>query len=277
MRITDLPYDIHTVILSKIYSVEDYINYCETFNINCNLDLCEEITDSIKIIGKCEKTYDVIIDDNCYLNINDFGFIINISVWTNINNLSSKETNIKQESLHELFNNKIINIYTINMFHKIVRYLHGAKKIKIINPSDMIDNNVRSAIMNINVYGNLCSNNINLYQDINLFKVFAYNPDNINIHRRVKISYLNKIRDIIGSYDCAIEQLIITLERCDSIIISCMPNLKILTLILYGTIKTYNLDIKMFGLPKLKAIFYSNKLYNIKINIPNIKIYDFVL
>ncbi len=124
-----LPYDIHTVILSKIYSVEDHINYCEAFNIDCHFNLCDEIKDSRYGYGELLKKY-ITLHNNKYIIIYEYQNKITTKICKEsiYFSLAQYGTFILSDDLHILFNNKEIHIIDYMTLVNLQKYLHRAKK-----------------------------------------------------------------------------------------------------------------------------------------------------
>ncbi len=188
MEITDLPYDIHTTILPNIYSVEDYINYCEAANIECDIKICGELK---------KRTYKSSINADlkiCYFKINDTQYI----AWHNYGIISLSLCNIEEQEMDDdftmidrkYFDGEEIYISDIEILRTISQYLCGVLSInveKII--TEKIDDELELIIKNLNILGYFNTDNILFAYDIGLFKMTLICDFDDRSYKRMHVEY----------------------------------------------------------------------------------------
>ncbi len=292
----ELSFDAHSVVLSKIYSIEDQISYCDAFKIPYFFNDCEELNFNPFMCGDNDifDEHFLIYNNNntctiiemCYINIVNVKILDNEcirhcyfgeSIPTNITKKSDK---IKSEK----FNNNIVVIDDVNYLRKLWRYLFGAKKIYVkCFICNEIDNELRDIIIKLNVYGIMKTNNLLLMNDIGLFKIFLVYNETLS-YRRVCISEteMQKI-DNIDNIDNIVEHLIIKSIHNNNIILRNMPNLRILEIYFSSwfnmdeNTELHTFTIHTVNVSKLKVIFNGKKNMKIKINIEDVIIRNFRL
>ncbi len=290
----ELPYDIHTVILSKIYTIEDHIYYCEALNIDCHFNLCQEIIDMRLGIGNRLKSYITNIRKFCIKCI-EFERAIRLDIYpesfnTVYDNDDEDENNIIIEILPSdllwLLDSKVIYLFDLNYIYLIEEYLHRAKKICMEKSFVNCPEKILSSVKNLNSY----STNYTDMKDIdsiNFCKLISFYTGGINKSRRLLIIHRSDYNFPMFMNNDTVEHLIVSIYVVDNqnIILKNLPNLKILTLKLRKHKKfimdstsdmSYEFKIISEGLPKLKVILYRGNNFYIDTNVQIFKIYDYL-
>ncbi len=266
MQITYLPYDIHRLILSKIYSVEDHINYCEVANIECDFDLCAEI----KKVPINIKEYYFDYDDEKYIAMTQITDIVYLGLYQKPKDPKHKFTIIDRK----YFDGKKIEIFENNILRMISQYLCGAVNIYLCQEIiEKIDDELESIIKNLDICGNLMTYKPELAYDVGLFKMMLISDDSNNIYKRI---YLDSEYDGVYGDNDIVENLTIDIFHPFVLKLNNLPNLKVLTVCPIVTdeigydIPYETVNIIVNNAPKLKIVLHKDTKIRINVNIPNI-------
>ncbi len=255
--------DIHNLILSKIFSYEDHVNYCEVFNIPLRLDLCKELHLSFKSLYKGINTKYINNLDNTYIEI----IICEESV--RVKNVHKDDLPYivdefidDCDELCNIFANKCIIVDYLDTLRFIKDYIRLGNDIYICYTKDDKDlsDEICSILENINVRGIIKTENYNYPDNIGLFKIKFYHISGRHQKQIIRKYMLIDSRYIYMLYDSDIIEIleILWLERTNTITIKNMPNLKYLKITILGKKEFEEFIINIENMPKLKIIITNN-------------------
>ena len=298
-----LNYDVHSIILSNIYSIEDQINYCEAHKIEYDFNNCEELKDNPHIDdyeGYNSEFFIIYNDDYSFTSIKIYcGNIVEVKViyikieeyfycW---DSEPTDLTNMPDNDVIKKFNNNIVFIYDVEDLYRLEKYLYGVKKIYIKHQiNTKIDDELRDIMIRLNVYGNLYVNDPLLAYDIGLFKTFLTCFET-SIYRRVSIT-----NNLISNNDM-VENLLISLYDKNNMLLKILQinfsswfNMDYYTSSEYRQnkddlspdelkkfIEIHTINIHTINTPKLRVIFCKLRDVVININMDGVIIRNFLL
>ena len=223
--------DIHRTILSKIYGIENHLNYCLAFNIPLHLDLCKEY----KYKGKKGKYITTkyirnvnLLRKNAMISLVIYEHYVDIFTTTNsLLYVPLNEIINDYDEICNIFIDKCVTLISIDDLEEVYRYIRFGNKL-IMNRSLLryIDDDLRNIFMISKISGYVITDDYNLPDNIGLIKVkFTMTKSNI-IRKYMNIKdnevHLLNNSDIIETLD------ILWISDSRIMVLKNMPNLRII-------------------------------------------------